>query len=222
MIQLRPAQLVPINVQLYDGATDKVVKVTLEKMDGTDLTATIVLTNIGLGGYTNNVFPTPFGVEFFRSRVIVYESDGTTPATQYAQSTEDYQVIVPLLVVPLAVSIGCDDVAVGTPFEVMQTGDKSFLLKFKDEAGESLDISGATALAMKFKKAAGGSPIVKDLTAGITLINGKVGHALVQVLAADFALMAVGLNTVEVELTMAGQKTVDQLKECFDLVASAV
>lgn len=221
MIQLRPAQLVPINVQLFDGDAAKVVKVTLEKMNGTDLTSVITLTNIGLGGYTNNTFPVPFGIEFFRSRVIVYELDGITESTAHGQATEDFQVIVPLLVSNLVVSIGCDDTAEATPFDIVVTGDKTFLLKFKDDTGDSLDILGATALSVKFKKTGGGA-VTKDLTSGVTLVAGKVGQAICQVFAADFAQMILGNNTVEVELTLAGQKTVDQVAKVFKLVASNI
>ncbi len=80
---------IPLNLQLFDGKTDRVVKATLVNQAGATIAANVVLTHSGLGLYQSNSQTMP-EADYVAVTYIVYDVDGTTEDTSYNRSQDVY------------------------------------------------------------------------------------------------------------------------------------
>lgn len=85
--------------------------------------------------------------------------------------------------------------------ELYQGEDRSFGMKVRDHHDDPVDLTGATGVTVTFPGTT--TPVVCDLTDGVTVVAGTLGKLTVEISAANTALMKVGKNqsfTVEYEL----------------------
>lgn len=109
-----------------------------------------------------------------------------------------------IIVQGLKIKVGCESQPDQNPVVVAQNSDANLLLSFFDDCGNPIDVTGATTLQMSFLEEDGTTLLTKSLGSGITLVAGKLNQAVVAMLAADFALLAVGDNNAQVKLSLSG------------------
>lgn len=219
MVQVKPGQNLPITVHLFDGATGKVVKAKIKKLDGTVLT-TVTLTDIGDGTYTHNAYTMPAGLDFITAELKVYQIDGTTPSPDHTETSEDYGVVYPIIATGLSFQLEC--VQTGETLatvDALQTADVTIQLRILKDGNIPLDISGATELTVKTKKT-DLTTLTKNFASGVSISDAKGGLALVTLLAADLAALTAEPTSLEVVLTLGGQKHGRILSGVLNVIAS--
>ena len=212
-MQIIPAkQNVPISIDL--AANGLVAGMTVF-----DMTSGAPVQLVGQPGQTNNVYPmTNLGATnsyfaFFKGLpqkvyLLVFSqyADGTyMAAIGTTQSlTVAAKIMAPIFVQNLSVEIGCEDQPNQQPVVVSQVSDGSILLSFFDDNGNPVDITALTAMSVSILEADAVTILSKSLGSGISLVDGSINQALVEFLAADFALLPTGDNDVQVSISLGG------------------
>lgn len=217
MILVKPGQKLPLSVIIPDGTSGLVVKAVIEKMDGTVLT-TVTLTEVHPGDQKDQSFAMPSGVDFVSAKFSVYESDGVTPQPGAGSFDEIYAVVTPIIASGIQFTVGCADMPAASPVKVVQISDQNLLLQFVDDNGLAVDTSQATVVALRFRKA-DATMLEKNLSSGISPVAGKVGQYLVQMLAADWALLPTGDLTAQAEVDLSDGHHVMQKASAVSLEA---
>jgi len=96
-VDVREDDKIPLSIQLFDGATNKYVKVILRDPDGVEITGSpVALSHIGEGHYTNDTIVMPL-LDYITATYKVFNDSGfTDPSITHSDSEELYKLAVPV------------------------------------------------------------------------------------------------------------------------------
>lgn len=123
-----------------------------------------------------------------------------------------------VIVQGLKVIVGCEDQPDQRPVVFAQNSDGNILFSFFDEFGNIVDVSGATALALKFLQLDGQTVLTKTPTQ----VSGQYNQLIAQLAAADLALLPPGDNDAQILFTIAGVNYAVNLYSALSVESAAV
>jgi hypothetical protein len=86
---IKQGDAIPLVVQLFNGVTDRVVKATLIKPDGTTYASAVTLPHVSTGLYKNSSQLMPL-VDYIIATYTIYDDTGLVEDTVYARGSDTF------------------------------------------------------------------------------------------------------------------------------------